>query len=176
MAELLGDFYPEMRENLPAVEKQIRLEEERFLETLEGGLKRLYALLSGLKPGEVLPGKEAFRLYDTYGFPLDLTVEIAAERGYGVDTEGFQKAMEEQQSRSRAAMAFEREIFKKGAQVLEELYAERGATEFLGYNALEAEAEVLALLAGDQSLLEAGPGTEVQVVLDKTHFLSLIHI
>ena len=170
VAELLGDFYPEMRENLPAVEKQIRLEEERFLETLEGGLKRLDALLSGLKPGEVLPGKEAFRLYDTYGFPLDLTVEIAAERGYGVDTEGFQKAMEEQQSRSRAAMAFEREIFKKGAQVLEELYAERGATEFLGYNALEAEAEVLALLAGDQSLLEAGPGTEVQVVLDKTPF------
>ena len=167
VAELLGDFYPEMRENLPAVEKQIRLEEERFLETLEGGLKRLDALLSGLKPGEVLPGKEAFRLYDTYGFPLDLTVEIAAERGYGVDTEGFQKAMEEQQSRSRAAMAFEREIFKKGAQVLEELYAERGATEFLGYNALEAEAEVLALLAGDQSLLEAGPGTEVQ---DKTPF------
>ena len=152
------------------MEKQIRLEEERFLETLEGGLKRLDALLSGLKPGEVLPGKEAFRLYDTYGFPLDLTVEIAAERGYGVDTEGFQKAMEEQQSRSRAAMAFEREIFKKGAQVLEELYAERGATEFLGYNALEAEAEVLALLAGDQSLLEAGPGTEVQVVLDKTPF------
>ncbi len=170
VAELLGDFYPEMRENLPAVEKQIRLEEERFLETLEGGLKRLDALLSGLKAGEVLPGKEAFRLYDTYGFPLDLTVEIAAERGFGVDTEGFQKAMEEQQSRSRAAMAFEREIFKKSAQVLEELYAERGATEFLGYNTLEAEAEVLALLAGDESLEEAGPGTEVQVVLDKTPF------
>jgi alanyl-tRNA synthetase len=100
VAELLGDFYPEMRENLLAVEKQIRLEEERFLETLEGGLRRLDALLSGLKPGEVLPGQEAFRLYDTYGFPLDLTVEIAAERGYGVDTEGFKRAMEEQQERS----------------------------------------------------------------------------
>jgi alanyl-tRNA synthetase len=170
VAELLGDFYPEMRENLPAVEKQIRLEEERFLETLEGGLRRLDALLSGLKPGEVLPGQEAFRLYDTYGFPLDLTVEIAAERGYGVDTEGFKRAMEEQQERSRSAMAFEREIFKKSAQVLEELYAERGATEFLGYGTLEAEAQVLALLAGDESLPEAGPGTEVQVVLDRTPF------
>jgi len=170
VAELLGDFYPEMRENLPAVERQIRLEEERFLETLEGGLRRLDALLAGLRPGEVLPGREAFRLYDTYGFPLDLTVEIAAERGFGVDTEGFKRAMEEQQERSRAAMAFEREIFKRGAQVLEELYAERGATEFLGYGTLEAEAEVLALLAGDESLGEAGPGTEVQVVLDKTPF------
>jgi alanyl-tRNA synthetase len=170
VADLLGDFYPEMRENLQAVEKQIRLEEERFLETLEGGLRRLDALLSGLKPGEVLPGQEAFRLYDTYGFPLDLTVEIAAERGYGVDTEGFKRAMEEQQERSRSAMAFEREIFKKSAQVLEELYAERGATEFLGYGTLEAEAQVLALLAGDESLPEAGPGTEVQVVLDRTPF------
>jgi alanyl-tRNA synthetase len=170
VAELLGDFYPEMRENLQAVEKQIRLEEERFLETLEGGLRRLDALLSGLKPGEVLPGQEAFRLYDTYGFPLDLTVEIAAERGYGVDTEGFKRAMEEQQERSRAAMAFEREIFKRSAQVLEEIYVEKGTTEFLGYGTLEAEAQVLALLAGDESLPEAGPGTEVQVVLDRTPF------
>ncbi|MFN4071692.1 MAG: alanine--tRNA ligase-related protein, partial [Thermus caldifontis] len=145
-------------------------EEERFLETLEGGLRRLDTLLAGLKPGEVVPGAEAFRLYDTYGFPLDLTVEIAAERGFGVDTEGFKRAMEEQQERSRAAMAFEREIFKKSAQVLEELYAERGATEFLGYGSLEGEATVLALLAGDQSLQEAGPGTEVQVVLDRTPF------
>ncbi|KIX84822.1 alanine--tRNA ligase [Thermus filiformis] len=170
VAELLGDFYPEMRENLPAVEKQIRLEEERFLETLEGGVRRLEELLSGLKPGEALPGEEAFRLYDTYGFPLDLTVEIAAERGFGVDTEGFEEAMRLQQERSRAAMAFEREIFKRGAQVLEEIQKERGGTEFVGYTDLEAEAEVLALLAGDQSLLEAGPGTEVQVVLDRTPF------
>ncbi|WP_117238065.1 alanine--tRNA ligase [Thermus sediminis] len=170
VAELLGDFYPEMRENLAAVERQVRLEEERFLETLEGGLKRLDALLSGLRPGEVLPGGEAFRLYDTYGFPLDLTVEIAAERGFGVDTEGFKRALEAQQERSRAAMAFEREIFKRSAQVLEELYAEKGATEFLGYGTLEAEAQVLALLAGDESLGEAGPGTEVQVVLDRTPF------
>jgi alanyl-tRNA synthetase len=170
VAELLGDFYPEMRENLPAVEKQIRLEEERFLETLEGGVRRLEELLSGLKPGEALPGEEAFRLYDTYGFPLDLTVEIAAERGFGVDTEGFEEAMRLQQERSRAAMAFEREIFKRGAQVLEEIQKERGGTEFVGYTDLEAEAEVLALLAGDQSLEEAGPGTEVQVVLDRTPF------
>ncbi|WP_337844496.1 alanine--tRNA ligase [Thermus sp.] len=170
VAELLGDFYPEMREHLEATVRQIRLEEERFLETLEGGLKRLEALLSGLKPGEVLPGREAFRLYDTYGFPLDLTVEIAAERGYGVDTEGFQKAMAEQQERSRAYMAFEREIFKRGAEALEELYAERGATEFLGYTALEGEGEVLLLLAGGQALSEAGPGTEVEVVLDRTPF------
>ncbi len=170
VAELLGDFYPEMREHLEATERQIRLEEERFLDTLEEGLKRLEALLSALEPGEALPGEEAFRLYDTYGFPLDLTVEIAAERGYGVDTEGFQKAMEEQRERSRAAMAFEREIFRRSAQVLEALYAERGGTEFVGYGTLEAEAEVLALLAGEESLREAGPGPEVQVVLDRTPF------
>lgn len=170
VAELLGDFYPEMRENLEAVEKQIRLEEERFLETLEGGVRRLEELLSALRPGEALPGEEAFRLYDTYGFPLDLTVEIAAERGFGVDTEGFEDAMRLQQERSRAHMAFEREIFKRSTQILEELHAERGGTEFLGYTDLEAEAEVLALLAGDKPLAEAGAGTEVQVVLDRTPF------
>ncbi|MER3537448.1 MAG: alanine--tRNA ligase, partial [Thermus sp.] len=170
VAELLGDFYPEMRENLEAVTKQIRLEEERFLETLEGGVRRLEELLSALRPGEALPGEEAFRLYDTYGFPLDLTVEIAAERGFGVDTEGFEEAMRLQQERSRAAMAFERGIFKRSAQVLEELYEEKGGTEFVGYTDLEAEAEVLALLAGDGSLAEAKAGTEVQVVLDKTPF------
>lgn len=170
VAELLGDFYPEMRENLEAVEKQIRLEEERFLGTLEGGVRRLEESLSALRPGEALPGEEAFRLYDTYGFPLDLTVEIAAERGFGVDTEGFEEAMQLQQERSRAHMAFEREIFKRSAQILEELYEERGGTEFLGYTDLEAEAEVLALLAGDKPLAEAGAGTEVQVVLDRTPF------
>ncbi len=170
VAELLGDFYPEMRENLEAVTKQIRLEEERFLETLEGGVRRLEELLSALKPGGVLPGEEAFRLYDTYGFPLDLTVEIALERGFGVDTEGFEEAMRLQQERSRAAMAFERGIFKRSAQVLEELYEEKGGTEFVGYTDLETEAEVLALLAGDGSLAEAKAGTEVQVVLDKTPF------
>ena len=170
VAELLGDFYPEMRENLEAVEKQIRLEEERFLETLEGGVRRLEELLSALRPGEALPGEEAFRLYDTYGFPLDLTVEIAAERGFGVDTEGFEEAMRLQQERSRAHMAFEREIFKRSTQILEELHAERGGTEFVGYTDLEAEAEVLALLAGDEPLAEAGAGTEVQVVLDRTPF------
>ena len=170
VVELLGDFYPEMRENLEAVEKQIRLEEERFLETLEGGVRRLEELLSALRPGEALPGEEAFRLYDTYGFPLDLTVEIAAERGFGVDTEGFEEAMRLQQERSRAHMAFEREIFKRSTQILEELHAERGGTEFVGYTDLEAEAEVLALLAGDEPLAEAGAGTEVQVVLDRTPF------
>ncbi|MGQ9735804.1 MAG: alanine--tRNA ligase [Thermaceae bacterium] len=170
VAELLGDFYPEMRGNLETVEKQIRLEEERFLETLEGGVRRLEGLLSLLKPGQVLPGEEAFRLYDTYGFPLDLTAEIAQERGYGVDTRGFEEAMRLQQERSRAQMVFEREIFKRSAQILEEIYKRRGGTAFVGYTDLEAEAEVLALLKGEESLEEAGAGQEVQVVLDKTPF------
>ena len=170
VAELLGDTYPEMRENLPAIERAIRAEEERFLATLEAGLKRLEAILAELPEGGVLSGEEAFRLYDTYGFPFDLTLEIAAERGIKVDEEGFKRAMEVQQQRAREAAAFSDEIFKKTAEALDELLERHGLPEFTGYVTLEDEGEVLLILQGEEAIQALGPGEKGKVVLSKTPF------
>ncbi len=170
VAELLGDYYPEMKEQLASVQPAIRAEEARFLETLEAGIRRLEALLAGLKEGDVLPGEEAFKLHDTYGFPLDLTEEIAAERGVKVDREGFEKAMKEQVERARAASAFSGDVFAAAAPALERVFEDHGATEFTGYERLEDEGKVLLILQGETELdkLEAGQGG--QVVLDRTPF------
>ncbi|WP_119316248.1 alanine--tRNA ligase, partial [Calidithermus terrae] len=170
VAEVMGGVYPETRENLPGVQRQIRLEEERFLETLEAGIKRLDGMLAGLKAGDTLPGKDAFTLYDTYGFPLDLTLEIADERGIRVDTGGYERALEEAQELARRNMAFERDLFRQSNEALAALAKDYGGTVFVGYEQTEAQAEVKLLLAGDQTLEEAPAGAEVQVVLDKTPF------
>jgi len=170
VAGVMGGVYPELRENLEAVQKQIKIEEEQFLRTLESGIKRLDAMLANLGPGDTLSGREAFTLYDTYGFPLDLTIEIAGEHGIQVDTEGFEKALEEQQERARAAAAFSKELFKKSNEALAALAADYGGTKFVGYEDLEAQAQVKLLLVGEQTIEEAPAGTEVQVVLDKTPF------
>ncbi|WP_287373030.1 alanine--tRNA ligase [Oceanithermus sp.] len=170
VAELLGDYYPEMREQLASTRAAIRAEEARFLETLEAGIRRLEALLARLGEGDVLPGEEAFKLHDTYGFPLDLTEEIAAERGVRVDREGFERAMREQVERARAASAFSGDVFAAAAPALERVFEDHGATEFTGYERLEDEGKVLLILQGEAELdrLEAGQGG--QVVLDRTPF------
>jgi len=170
VAEVMGGVYPELRENLEGVQRQIRLEEERFLETLESGIRRLDGLLSGLGPGDTLSGRDAFTLYDTYGFPLDLTLEIADERGVKVDTEGYEKALEEAQELARRNAAFDRNLFKKSNEALSALAKDYGGTVFLGYERTEAEAQVKLLLVDEQSLEQAPAGTGVQVVLDKTPF------
>ena len=170
VAELLGDAYPEMRENLPATERAIRVEEERFLETLEAGIRRLEELLSELPEGGVLSGEEAFRLYDTYGFPFDLTLEIAAERGFAVDRAGFEAAMRAQQERARAATAFSGEIFVPTAKALDEIVERRGMPEFTGYYTLEDEGEVWAILVGEEALPRLEAGDRGAVVLSKTPF------
>ncbi|MGK0618893.1 alanine--tRNA ligase [Meiothermus cerbereus] len=170
VAGVMGGVYPELKENLESVQKQIKIEEEQFLRTLESGIKRLDAMLANLGPGDILSGRDAFTLYDTYGFPLDLTIEIAAEHGIQVDTEGFEKALEEQQERARAAAAFSKELFKKSNEALAALAADYGGTKFVGYESLEATAQVKLLLVGEQTLEEVPAGTEVQVVLDKTPF------
>lgn len=170
VAEVMGEVYPELRENLTSVQKQIRLEEERFFETLEAGIKRLEGMLAGLKEGDTLPGKDAFTLYDTYGFPLDLTLEIADERGIKVDTEGYERALEEAQELARRHMAFERDLFRQSNEALAALAKDYGGTIFVGYEETDTQAEVKLLVVGDQTLDEAPAGTEVQVVLDRTPF------
>ncbi len=170
VAELLGDTYPEMRENLAASERAIRAEEERFFETLEAGIRRLEELLAELPEGGVLSGEDAFRLYDTYGFPFDLTLEIAAERGFAVDREGFLAAMRAQQERARAAAAFSGEIFVPTAKALDELVERRGMPEFTGYYTLEDEGEVWLILIGEEAVPRLEAGARGVVVLSKTPF------
>jgi len=170
VAEVMGGVYPELRENLEGVRKQLRLEEERFFETLEEGIRRLEGMLAKLKEGDTLSGKDAFTLYDTYGFPLDLTLEIADERGIKVDTEGYERALEEAQELARRHMAFERDLFRRSNEALAALAKDYGGTIFVGYEQTDAQAEVKLLLVGDQTLDEAPAGTEVQVVLDRTPF------
>lgn len=170
VAQVMGPVYPELVENLPGVQKQIRLEEEQFLRTLESGIRRLDSLLAGLRAGDTLPGEEAFRLYDTYGFPLDLTLEIASERSIEVDTAGYERALEEAQELARQNMAFERDLFKKPIEALIDLAREQGPTVFVGYETLEATGRVQLLLAGEQPLDRAPVGAQVQAVLEHTPF------
>jgi alanyl-tRNA synthetase len=170
VAQVMGQVYPEILANLESTQKQMRVEEEQFLRTLESGIKRLDGLLAGLRHGGTLSGKDAFTLYDTYGFPLDLTLEIADERGIKVDTEGYQKALEAAQEKARQSMAFDKDLFQKSNQALLALATDYGGTSFVGFEDLEAQAQVKLLLVGEQTLQEAPSRTEVQVVLDKTPF------
>jgi len=166
VAETMEEAYPELRERLPFVEHALRAEEEKFLTTLEQGLARISELFSRLRAEgrQVIPGEEAFLLYDTYGFPLDLTREVAAEEGMAVDEEGFERAMEEQ--RRRAREDFQRRLEAAGTGETGEL----PPTVFRGYETLELEATVLSLQVGGRRVREAGAGEEVALVLDATPF------
>ena len=160
LAEQMGEAYPELREKQDFITKVIRQEEERFAETLEQGLKLLEEALG--RSGETLAGETAFKLYDTYGFPLDLTQDLARERGQRVDVAGFEAAMEEQRNRARAASRF------TASAGLGE--AARQQTEFRGYDALAGEHQVLALWHGEEPVQSLAMGERGAVVLEATPF------
>lgn len=163
----MGEAYPELRENQSKVEAALRAEEERFLKTLEGGIARLGGLLSGMKSGDILGGKEAFELYDTYGFPVDLTREIAEEHGVSVDEAGYAESLQQAQEIARAGSKYGKsELFGGNGEALEGL----PATLFVGYDLLETEGNVLAILSGSEHVEEAAEGEEVTVILDQTSF------
>ncbi|MCY0885814.1 MAG: alanine--tRNA ligase [Firmicutes bacterium] len=150
VGETMGEAYPEVVRYRDAVKAALRREEERFLATLAQGMRVLDEKLAGLQPGQVLDGREAFMLHDTYGFPLDLTVDAARERGIGVDADGFAAAMEEQRQRARA-----------GRAVLAERLPAPGPTRFVGYGSLSAgPVPVGALYIDDDPVerLEMGQG------------------
>jgi alanyl-tRNA synthetase len=164
----MGEAYPELIQARPLIEETLRLEETRFRQTLDRGLRLLDDELARLPDGAALPGEAAFRLYDTYGFPLDLTQDALREKGRGVDVAGFEAAMGEQKAKARAAWAGTGET--KDATIWFDLAEAHGATEFLGYDAETAEGQVLAVVAEGESLGEAGVGARVQVVLNQTPF------
>ncbi len=157
----MGEAYPELAEQQERVAAVLKLEEERFQATLEKGMKILEENLEGLKKGGVLDGKTAFTLYDTYGFPYDLTADICRERGVEVDEKGFEVAMQHQRDTARASGKF------KTSQSLS--YSGQN-TDFQGYVTLETEAKILAIYQDGTSVQEAAEGTDVVVVLDQTPF------
>ncbi|PRX38094.1 alanyl-tRNA synthetase [Meinhardsimonia xiamenensis] len=164
----MGQAYPELGQAQPLIEETLKLEETRFRQTLDRGLRILDEELAKLPDGAPLPGEVAFRLYDTYGFPLDLTQDALRERGRGVDVEGFERAMAEQKERARAAWAGSGE--QKDAAIWFEIAEAHGPTEFLGYDTETAEGQILAVVRDGQKVNEAGQGQSVQIVLNQTPF------
>jgi alanyl-tRNA synthetase len=164
----MGAAYPELVRAEPLIVETLLLEETRFKQMLDRGLHLLTDETARLGAAEALPGAVAFRLYDTYGFPLDLTQDALREQGRAVDLDGFQAAMNEQRARARAAWAGSGEAATE--RVWFEIKEATGATEFLGYATENAEAEILALVAGGAPVAEAGPGAEIAVILNQTPF------
>ena len=165
----MGGAFPELGQASALISETLRIEEERFKQTLGRGLRLLDEAEAGLGADEALPGAVAFRLYDTYGFPLDLTRDVLRGRGRGVDEDGFEAEMTRARAEARKAWAGSGEA---AAETLWFDFRERlGATEFLGYETLAAEAEVLALVAGGEEVERFDEaGGEVLVVVNQTPF------
>ncbi|NII10280.1 alanine--tRNA ligase [Oleiagrimonas sp. C23AA] len=160
----MGEAYPELVQAQGRVEQVIRAEEQRFGETLEQGMKLFDEVAA--RAGKMVPGEEAFRLYDTYGFPVDLTADIARERGMDVDMDGFNAAMNRQRERARAASQFEAK-----AQLPSDLLNRLEATEFLGYDRLSEDAcKVAAIVVDGRSVDALAEGEKGTVLLDRTPF------
>jgi alanyl-tRNA synthetase len=157
----MGQAYPDLAQAEAQVERVIRQEEERFAETLSHGMKLLEEGIAGLA-GAIIPGETVFRLYDTYGFPVDLTADIARERGLQLDHAGFEREMAAQRERARAHSQF-------GLRQTADLGVE-GRTEFHGYDRLAEEAAVVALFRDGRAVEMLNAGEEGTVVLDHTPF------
>ncbi|MGL6161999.1 alanine--tRNA ligase [Microbulbifer sp.] len=161
LAEQMGDAYPELREKQQIIENALRKEEEQFAKTLDKGMALLDDALATLE-GDEIPGELVFTLHDTYGFPTDLTQDIARERGLTLDMPGYEEAMEAQRRRARAAGKFKQEY--AGTLDLE------GASEFLGYETTGAEGTVLAIIKDGEQVQRLEEGEKGAVVLDRTPF------
>jgi alanyl-tRNA synthetase len=159
LAAVMGEAYPELADASARVAAVLKQEEERFAETLEHGMSVLEAAMAS--EDKMLDGETVFKLYDTFGFPLDLTADIARERGITVDFAGFQAAMQLQRERARAASRFS---MGKGLEF------EGEKTEFVGYDCLEQEARIVALYRDGSQVGDITAGDEAVIVLDRTPF------
>ncbi len=168
LVQLMGAQYTELGQAQSLIEESLLLEETRFKQTLDRGLKLLDDEMSGLPEGAPLPGDAAFKLYDTYGFPLDLTQDALREKGRTVDTDGFDAAMAEQKAKARAAWAGSGESADQA--VWFDVLDAAGATDFLGYDTEKAEGQIAALIF-DGSLVDTiGQGDSGWVVVNQTPF------
>jgi alanyl-tRNA synthetase len=164
----MGAAYPELVRAQALIEGTLKLEENRFKAMLERGLHLLADEVQRLPEGGALPGDVAFRLYDTYGFPLDLTQDALREQGRAVDTQGFEAAMADQRRRARAAWSGSGEAATD--RVWFELKEKFSGTEFLGYSTETAEAAIVALVVAGEPVTSAQAGAEVAVLLNQTPF------
>jgi alanyl-tRNA synthetase len=167
--DLMGKGHPDLRARQPFIVKVIEAEEARFSQTLSAGLERLAEVIQAvqMRGGATLPGDEVFRLYDTYGFPVEMTRDVAAEAGFQIDEVGFRRAMEAQRARSRATA--ERGVgtgFQASAGDVEAL----APTMFLGYTRESSAATIVAILKDGAPASGAATGDEVVLVLDRTPF------
>ncbi len=170
VVDLMKDAYPELRESQDFVSKVIQNEEERFSETLDSGLKILREEMDRLQKEErkVLSGEVAFRLYDTFGFPLDLTADILQEEGMSFDEEGFRVQMEEQRQKSKQAWQGIGE--GKAKEIYRRLVGEGVQTNFIGYEETQSDSKILRLIKGDEVVPFAIEGDEVEVITEKSPF------
>ncbi|MDH4553468.1 alanine--tRNA ligase [Pseudomonas sp. LB-090624] len=157
----MGEAFPELKSQQAHIERVLKAEEEQFAKTLEQGLRILEQDLAQLQ-GDVVPGDVVFKLYDTYGFPMDLTADIARERELTIDEAGFEREMDAQRERARSASAFGMDY--------NSLVKVDSATEFLGYDATEGQGKIIALYKDGQSVDQLGEGEQGVVVLDRTPF------
>jgi alanyl-tRNA synthetase len=164
----MGAAYPDLVRAQPLIEETLKLEETRFRQTLDKGLKLLDEATASMKPGETLPGETAFRLYDTFGFPYDLTEDALRAQGYGVDRAGFDSAMAEQKAAARAAWKGSGE--KASDEIWFDIAEEAGSTEFTGYAGHEGEGQVVAIVRDGARVERAGPGDKVVILTNQTPF------
>jgi len=164
----MGAAYPELVRAQPLIEETLKLEEIRFRQTLEKGLRLLDEATGKMKPGATLPGDVAFRLYDTFGFPYDLTEDALRAQGLAVDRAGFDAAMGEQKAAARAAWKGSGE--KASDEIWFDIAEEHGSTEFTGYSGHEGEGEVIALVRDGARVEKAGAGEQVTIIVNQTPF------
>lgn len=168
LAAEMGAAYPELLRAQPLIEATLRQEETQFRRTLDKGIKLLDEATGGMKAGDILPGETAFKLYDTYGFPYDLTEDALRAQGFGIDQAGFEAAMENQKAMARAAWK------GSGAKASDDVWfdiAERvGSTEFTGYTASEGEGQVVALVNDGVEVQSAVANDTVTVITNQTPF------
>ena len=164
----MGAAYPELGQAQAMIEQTLLQEETRFKQTLDRGLKLLDDELADLPEGANLPGAAAFKLYDTYGFPLDLTQDALREKGREVDTEGFDAAMAEQKAKARAAWSGSGEA--ADATIWYDVADSKGTTDFLGYDTETAEGQIVALVQDGAEVKTATAGQDVQIALNQSPF------
>jgi len=157
----MGDAYPELKEKQAQIERVLLKEEEQFAKTLDHGLRLLEEVITNLSSTEI-PGETVFKLYDTYGFPVDLTADVAREHKLTVDMDGFDRAMDDQRTRARAAGKFNVDY--------NEAIRLDGQTEFVGYTQLDGTSRVVALFSDGEAVEQLNAGDKGMVVLDQTPF------
>jgi alanyl-tRNA synthetase len=169
VAAVMKEAYPELEDRREYISSILKSEEERFQNTIDSGLMKLSSLMARLKKDKktVIAGKEVFKLYDTFGFPYELTGKVAQENGFDIDIDGFSSALEEQKERSKSFSQIKEEIFSKDKELLKDI----AATDFVGYESVSCESEILAILNEDLdrelSVIKEGKAV---IVASKTPF------